>query len=1178
MKHSSRYLFGTFLTVAVFYGQPQQLPPPTIVSLQPNAVIAGSAGFTMRVEGTRFTQSSRVVWRFGGIGATVLTTSFLSETQLSAVVPAGLLEQPGQVPVVVTQPGDAGVTLTSNESPFSIFAGVTISTSCPLPNAIVGRTYEAQFTPNGGSPPYVWGLATGALPAGLALTPTGAVRGTPTSAGDFPFTVRVTDNQNGSATKACSIKSVASSEGQSVFITQIDPPGVLAGSVAQQLRIRGDGFGSSAVVVWNSGTSQATDLQTVFTPGEPRFLTAFVPQNLLANPGTIPIAVRTVVLTRQTFSNAEPFVIAAPVQVTTSCPLRDATLRGSYSEQLSATGGFPPYSWSITQGALPAGITLAANGDLRGAATEAGAFDLTLTAADSRGNAGSRSCSLRVLGPLSTAPAAISFIADAQGPPPPAQFLSVAGSASGLLFSVQGASELGGAWLRVTTDSTRMPALVRIAAEPGGLGPGVYRGSVTVTTDAATTRTTTVPVTLTINNVRAANIEARPLALRFGAGRGSGRLPWQAIQVSNPGPGSVDFTVDTTAPWLTVGAERSVARNVQPAVLRVRASAEGLAPGTYRAAVRLTPLGRPPVLVPVSLTVSQAPETLITAQSGLTFTSVQGGPPPAAKPFHVLSTGSAGGYFWEAAPASTQGTRLLTTVNPPSNASRPDVPSGSEVRADPEGLGAGLYFGDVRLTTASAENSPRLISTVLQVLPAQSVIPLELSSAGLLLTAPAGGATSTAQGIQVRNLSRSPATVDFQLAGDARFFSALGSGSRTIAPGESRRLEVRADVSTIGAGVHKAVLYVQSSGDPQVRAVDVTLVATPVGTRCTPSRLVAAPLTHSDGFLVAGALPVSMEFRVVDDCGEPLNSGAFLVTPSNASGSAHLLPVGDGRWAGTWPVLQNTASPVSLNYFVEDPERNLQTSGVIAGSITATNVPVITEDAVVSAASFFRGAPLSTGGFFSIFGAQLADGRQSAPRLPLPFNLGATRVQIGDREAPLFFAGDQGTFAQINGIVPYLLIPNTLQQIAVWRGSLRSPYLDVAVAAAQPAVFTVTQSGSGQGIVVDGENPTVIAGPANPVPRGRIVVIYCEGLGPANPALIAGQAAPADPPAVARNPVTVTIGGQPATVLFAGLTPGLAGLYQINVVVPESAPAGDTVPLVVTVGGLASEPVSIALR
>lgn len=1175
MKHLYRNLFGPFLIAAVLSGQ--QLPPPSIVSLQPNAVIAGSAGFSLRVVGTRFTQSSRVVWRFGGIGVTTLATTFVNEAQLAAVVPAGLLEQAGQLPIVVTQPGDFGVTLTSNEEIFTIVAGITISTACPLPNAIVGRPYEAQFTPNGGLPPYTWSLAAGALPSGLALAPNGAVRGTPTAAGEFGFTVRVTDNQNGSATKACSLRSVASSEGQSVFITQIDPPGLLAGSVGQQLRIRGDGFSSAATVVWNSGTSQPIDLQTVYD-NDPRFLTAFVPQNLLVNPAVVPIAVRTVVLTRQTFSNAEPFVVAAPVQVSTACPLRDGTLRGAYNEQMTATGGFPPYSWSTTQGALPAGLVLAPNGDLRGSATEAGAFDVTLTVTDSRGNAGSRPCSVRILGPLSTAPAAINFVADAQGPPPPAQWLSVAGSAAGLAFSVQGASELGGAWLRVTTDSTRMPALVRVAAEPGALGPGVYRGTITVVTDAATTRTTTVPVTLTINNVRAAGLEPRPLSVRFAAGRGSGALPWQAIQVANPGPGVIDFTIESTASWLVAGAERGVARNVQPAIVRLRASAAGLAPGAYRAALRLTPLGRPPLLIPVTLTVSLAPETLITAQSGLTFTSVQGGATPAAKSFHVLSTGSAGGYFWEAAAASPQGVRQLVSINPPSNASQPGVPSGAAVQPDPEGLGAGLYFGDVRVITASAENSPRFISTVLQVLPAQTPIPLELSVAGLLLTAPAGGATSTAQGLQVRNLSRSPVTVDFQLAGDARLFSALGSGARSLAPGEVRRIEVRADVSTVGAGVHKAVLHIQSSGDPQVRGVDVTLVATPVAARCTPSRLVASPLTHPDGFQVTGGLPSTMEFRVVDDCGEPLNSGVFVMTPSTASGSAQLLPVGDGRWAGTWPVLQNTASPVSLNYLVEDPERSLSTSGTIAGSIGANNMPLITEDAVVSSASFARGAQVSTGGFFSIFGTQLAEGRQSAPRLPLPLSLGVTRVQIGERDAPLLFAGDQGSFSQINAIAPYLILPNTLQQIAVWRGGLRSPYMDVSVAGVLPAVFTLSQSGGGQGIVVDGENPTVIAGPSNPVTRGRIAVIYCEGLGPVNPQVVAGQAAPADPLAVVRNPVTVTIGGQPATVLFAGLTPGLTGLYQINVVTPETAPAGDSVPLVVTAGGLSSEPVMIALR
>ncbi len=1176
MKHFYYSLFFGILSTALT-GQAQQLPPPVVTSLLPNAIVAGSAGFNLRVEGSRFTQSSRVVWRAGNVGATGLATTFISENLLAAVVPAGLLEQAGQIPLVVTQPGDFGTTLTSGEVIFTVVAGVTIPTACPLPNAITGRPYEAQFNPNGGLPPYVWSLASGNMPAGLSFSPSGAIRGTPTAAADVAFTVRVTDGQNNSASKPCSLRVVASTEGQSLFITQLDPPGALAGAATVQLRIRGDGFTNNSVVVWNAGSAVVTELSTRWE-GDPRFINAVIPQNLLTNPGNFPIAVRGVVLTRQIFSNAENFVVAGPVQVTNSCPLRDGTLRGAYTEQLVASGGFPPYSWTTVAGSLPPGVALRSSGELSGAPTEAGVYDLSLIATDSRGNTATRACSLRVLGPLTAAPSAITFSGDAQGIPPAAQLLAVAGSASGLPFSVQAAVDAGAAWLRVSTDTTRMPALVRVTAEPGNLSPGVYRGSVLISTEAATNRSLTIPVTLVVGNAQNSGIVPRPLALRYAAGRGSGRVLWQAIQVTNPGSQPLDFVTDTTtAPWLTVMPDRGIVRNNQPAMVRVRASAEGLSPGTYRGAVRMTVAGRPPVLVPVTLSVSIAPEALIMAQSGVSFTAVQGGPAPAPRPIYTLSTG-VNGYFWEATTATTA-SRAFVSVNPTSNASRPNSPSGTGVRVDPEGLAPDIYFGDVRVASSNTDNSPRLVSTVLQVLPPQANPPAELSFAGLVLTAPAGGATTTSQGLAVRNISRAPIVVDYQLVGDARIFTVSASGARTLGPGESRRIEVQANVLTVGAGVHRATLYIQSSsGEAQVRGVDVTLVATPTTIRCAPTRLLASPLTHTDGFQAAGGIPSSLEFRLFDDCGEALNSGVFMVTPSTNSGVIQMYPVGDGRWAGTWPVLQNTASTVTLNYFAEDPERSLQTTGAVSGAISATNVPVIAEDATLSSASFTRGAPLSPGGLFAIFGSQLAEGRNSAQSLPLPFSLGVTRVQAGDREIPLIFAGDQGTFAQVNAVMPYSVNINTLQQVAVGRGTRRSPYIDVAVAAAQPAIFSLSQAGGGQGIVVDGENPGVIVDAAHPIARGKIIVIYCEGLGAVFPPIIAGQAAPVNPLATVQSPVTVTVGGVNATVLFAGLTPGLSGLYQVNAVVPDSVLPGGAVPLVVTTAGASSEAVTIGVR
>jgi uncharacterized protein (TIGR03437 family) len=60
--------------------------------------------------------------------------------------------------------------------------------------------------------------------------------------------------------------------------------------------------------------------------------------------------------------------------------------------------------------------------------------------------------------------------------------------------------------------------------------------------------------------------------------------------------------------------------------------------------------------------------------------------------------------------------------------------------------------------------------------------------------------------------------------------------------------------------------------------------------------------------------------------------------------------------------------------------------------------------------------------------------------------------------------------------------------------------------------------------------------------------------------------------------VTVTIGGQPAPVAFAGLTPTYAGLYQVNVTVPNGITAGPSVPVIITAAGLSSPPVTVAVQ
>jgi len=85
-------------------------------------------------------------------------------------------------------------------------------------------------------------------------------------------------------------------------------------------------------------------------------------------------------------------------------------------------------------------------------------------------------------------------------------------------------------------------------------------------------------------------------------------------------------------------------------------------------------------------------------------------------------------------------------------------------------------------------------------------------------------------------------------------------------------------------------------------------------------------------------------------------------------------------------------------------------------------------------------------------------------------------------------------------------------------------------------------------------------------------------LGVVTPDVEAGAPSPSQPLAVVPKTVEVTIGGKTATTLFAGLTSGFAGLYQINAIVPDGVAPGDAVVVTVTAGGQTSLPVTIAVQ
>jgi uncharacterized protein (TIGR03437 family) len=113
-----------------------------------------------------------------------------------------------------------------------------------------------------------------------------------------------------------------------------------------------------------------------------------------------------------------------------------------------------------------------------------------------------------------------------------------------------------------------------------------------------------------------------------------------------------------------------------------------------------------------------------------------------------------------------------------------------------------------------------------------------------------------------------------------------------------------------------------------------------------------------------------------------------------------------------------------------------------------------------------------------------------------------------------------------------------------------------------PGVFLSGTAGPQTGIatIIRAANNELVT-VSNPIHRGDDLTIYATGLGRTNPEIPVGQPAPFEPLATAVDTPKVTLGGTGLFVTFAGLTPGLVGVYQVNVVVPRSVPLGFDVPL-----------------
>ncbi|KHD70702.2 hemagglutinin [Xanthomonas phaseoli pv. phaseoli] len=274
-------------------------------------------------------------------------------------------------------------------------AVVTVSPAS-LPAATAGTAYSQTLTASGGTPGYSFVISAGTLPAGMTLNAAGVLSGTPTASGSFNFTVTATDSGVPTSGSRAYTLTVA---GANVTLPATTLPAGTAGQAYSSAITPATGGIAPYSYALTAGalpagitlnSSSGTLSGTTTSVGSFNFsVTATDSTSGTPSQGT----------RGYTLNIAAPTIALAPATVPT------ATRGSAYSQTLTASGGTAAYTYAITSGALPAGITLASNGTLSGTATLEGTFNFTVQATDANSFTGTQAYSLTVAGPNLVLPA-----------------------------------------------------------------------------------------------------------------------------------------------------------------------------------------------------------------------------------------------------------------------------------------------------------------------------------------------------------------------------------------------------------------------------------------------------------------------------------------------------------------------------------------------------------------------------------------------------------------------------------------------------------------------------------------------------------------------------------------------------------------------------------------------------
>jgi uncharacterized protein (TIGR03437 family) len=418
-----------------------------------------------------------------------------------------------------------------------------------------------------------------------------------------------------------------------------------------------------------------------------------------------------------------------------------------------------------------------------------------------------------------------------------------------------------------------------------------------------------------------------------------------------------------------------------------------------------------------------------------------------------------------------------------------------------------------------------------------------------------------------------PATSAQLVAGGLAVDSA---GNLYIAAGNVRKISPSGIISTVagsGAACDEDSCPPLGDGGP---ATSAGLYATSVGVDGAGNLLVADVGNHRirkvspEGIITTLAKDVVPCHAAVDGVGNLFIAECFPGGISRISTSGIITHVvaagggysGDGGPATSAQMYYATAVAVdgAGNIYVADAVNN-------AVRVLRPTDRTVLIGAVVDAASQ-RADPVSPGKIVVVYGAglgpsQLIQNRSSNAQFGT--ELAGTVVSFNGIAAPILYAFS----AQVAAIVPYAISGTTAQVTIAYQGETSTAFT-IPLAPSAPGIFTSNQTGAGQAAAINSVDGTLNTA-ANPVKIGGYISLYATGEGQTAPAGVDGKLG--STPTRPVLPVSVLVGGRPATLQYAGGAPGqVAGLMQVNVQIPNGVQPGGYVPIVLQVGDASTTP------